>query len=79
VSATQDAHTEHAVLGFVIEELPCLMTVPEIVREIDPTDADAVRRAVRSLLAAGLLRQEGASLLPTRAAVRFERIWSVIQ
>jgi len=50
--------------------------MPELAREfcLDPEDfggGDAFARAVRDLTAAGLLRMNGALIMPTRAAVHF--------
>ncbi len=75
----EDIQTQHAVLGVVMDGLPCIFTVPELVREISPDDEDAVERAVRDLTRVGLLRREGTSLLPTRAATHFNLLVVVAQ
>jgi hypothetical protein len=64
-----DMRTQHAVLGVVVDELPCVFTVPELVREVGPKERDAIERAVTDLIGVGLLRRDGDSVLPTRAAV----------
>lgn len=40
-------------------------------------ERDAFGRAVRDLAGAGLLRREGESVLPTRAALRFQELTDV--
>jgi hypothetical protein len=67
-----DLRAESAVLEFVLSQPPGLLTTRDLLLELE--DADAVERAVRDLTAAGLLRQEGESVLPTLAAVRFDRL-----
>ena len=75
----EDAQTQHAVLGTVINQLPCLLTVPELVREVGPDERDAVERAVDDLVGAGLLRREGDSVLPTRAGMHSALLVAVAQ
>jgi hypothetical protein len=65
-----------AVLSHVLLEHPALLTGEELRRELlvdrqDFSQTDAHDRAVRDLIAAGLLRREGDSIIPTRAAVHF--------
>jgi hypothetical protein len=67
-----DLRAESTVLEFVLSQPPGLLTTRDLLLELK--DADAVERAVRDLTAAGLLRQEGASLYPTLAAVRFDQL-----
>jgi hypothetical protein len=54
------------------------LTICELSREInegeDFSEGDAVERAVRDLVGTGLLRCDGASVLPTRAALHFARL-----
>ncbi len=78
---SQDAGTQRALLAFVLAEHPTQLTTPEVVRELaqDPGDfaeRDAVERAVRDLVGAGLLHRQGAFVLPTRAALHFDRLES---
>lgn len=73
-----DAKAERVVLAFLLEEHPSLLTIPELSRALnaDPgfdTD-DAVERAVRELVGAGLLHCEGAFIVPTRAALYFAQL-----
>lgn len=77
--AAQDARTENAVLAFLLEEHPIRLTLGELslVLHADPqldNPEDAAKRAVRELVGAGLLHQEGRFLAPTRAAIYFERL-----
>ncbi|MES1193577.1 MAG: hypothetical protein ABUM26_04580 [Solirubrobacterales bacterium] len=65
-----------AVLSHVLLEHPALLTGEELRRELfvdrqDFSQTDAHDRAVRDLIAAGLLRREGDSIVATRAAVHF--------
>lgn len=70
----EDAQAQQAVLGLVFDHHPAQLTICELVREIDQGEGDAVERAIRDLVGAGLLRCEGASVLPTRAALHFDRL-----
>lgn len=72
VTERDDEGTQRAVLALVLHEHPALLALSEVEREIDP--GDSTQRAVRDLVGAGLLRREGASVLPTLAALRFERL-----
>jgi hypothetical protein len=67
-----DDRVQRAVLGLVLDESPTLLTPGDLAMEVGPQDA--VGRAVRDLTAVGLLRGEGDSVLPTRAAVHFDRL-----
>ncbi|HEV7563011.1 MAG TPA: hypothetical protein VGO24_05870 [Solirubrobacterales bacterium] len=68
---TDDA-TQRAVLSLVLAEHPILLAASEIEQEIG--SGDATERALRDLISTGLLRQEGALILPTRAALHFDRL-----
>ncbi|MDX6622843.1 MAG: hypothetical protein QOE75_775 [Solirubrobacterales bacterium] len=68
----EDDKAEVAVLAVVLSEHPALMTLAEIAGEVD--DADAADRGVHRLVGVGLLRREGESVIPTRAALRFSRL-----
>lgn len=75
----EDAKTERAVLGFLLDEHPAQLTIPELSQALnaDPggfeTD-DAVERAVRELDGAGLMHCRGGFVAPTRAARYFARL-----
>ena len=68
----EDAAAQRAVLGFVLDEHPTLLAADEVEREVGA--GDAVDRALDDLTGAGLLRREGATVLPTRAALHFDRL-----
>ncbi len=77
--AAEDRRTESAVLAFLLTEYPSKLTVPELSLALntDPgafSSADAVERAVRELVGAGLLHCQGGFVLPTRAALYFSRL-----
>jgi hypothetical protein len=69
---TGDAATQRAVLSLVLHEHPALLAAEEVEREIGA--GDSTERAMRDLTGVGLLRREGASVLPTRAALHFDRL-----
>lgn len=75
----EDARTEFVVLAFLFDEHPVLLTIPELSRALnagsdDFASTDAVERAVRELVGAGLLHCQGPLVVPTRAALYFERL-----
>lgn len=77
--AAQDAKAEHAVLAFLINEHPNQLTVAEVAWALNrgPVEfegEDAIERAVRELVGAGLLHCAGGFVLPTRAALYFARL-----
>lgn len=79
VTAANDAKFEAAVLGQLLALHPVQLTLDELLLAVavDPgdfTQRDAVERAVRELQAAGLLRQSGELILPSRAALRFDEL-----
>lgn len=81
-SVAEDTKTERVVLAFLIEEHPTQLTIPELSLALntDPgvfESGDAVERAVRELVGAGLLRCQGGYVLPTRAALYAERLQTV--
>lgn len=67
-----DDRAQRAVLSLILNEHPAVLASDEVEREIGPDDA--TRRALRDLTGVGLLRREGASVLPTRAALHFDRL-----
>ena len=75
----EDAKAERVVLAFLLEEHPSQLTIPELSRALNAESGgfdseDAVERAVRELVSAGLLHCQGGFVLPTRAALYFERL-----
>ena len=68
---TDDA-TQRAVLSLVLDQHPTLLASEEVEREIGT--GDATERAMRDLSGAGLIRREGVTILPTRAALHFDRL-----
>lgn len=76
---SEDDTVEAAVLQLILDLHPTLLTVAELVREIAGerltfAERDAVERAVRDLVAAGLLHEGDKFAIPTRAAVRFSEL-----
>lgn len=79
--ALPDESWRLGVLSHVLLEHPALLTGEELRRELlvdlqDFSQTDAHDRAVRDLVAAGLLRREGDSIIPTRAAMHFYKLHS---
>jgi len=72
----EDERTQSAVLSLVLNEYPTQLTICEVAREIAVGEGDGPERAIRDLVGVGLLRCEGASVLPTWAALHFDRISS---
>jgi len=77
-TAEDDAAIEAAVLAQMLALHPAVMSLAELIREMgedaDPEGREAVERAVRDLVAAGLLHRDGAFVRPTRAALRFDQL-----
>ncbi|HEX8751907.1 MAG TPA: hypothetical protein VF731_00695 [Solirubrobacterales bacterium] len=74
ITAAEDARAQHAVLIVVLDRHPAILTLCELGREIEPEGGEPTERAVGDLVRAGLLRREGASVLPTRAALHFDSL-----
>jgi hypothetical protein len=75
----QDKKTERAALAFLIYKHPARLTIPELSRVLnadggDLDNGDAVERAIRELVGAGLLECDGAYVVPTRAALYFDAL-----
>jgi len=66
----EDESVQRAVLSLVLDAHPKSLTIPDLAREID--QGDAVERACRDLVGAGLLECRGISITPTEAALRFD-------
>jgi creatinine amidohydrolase/Fe(II)-dependent formamide hydrolase-like protein len=74
-----DSHAEHVVLQHLLAVHPDVVTVQELIREIegeavDFETRDAIRRAARDLSGVGLVHFRGDLVWPTRAALRYEQI-----
>jgi hypothetical protein len=74
-----DRSWQLAVLTHVLALHPDRLSDTELQREMlagtdDFSRNDAHDRAVRDLVAAGLLRHDGDSVIPTRAAMHFDRL-----
>lgn len=75
--ASEDRRTERAVLAFLLDQHPTLLSEDELLFALNPKDLaekDAIARAIRELTGAGLLRASGGSLTPTRAALYFSTL-----
>lgn len=75
----ENTKVERVVLAFLLDEHPSQLTIPELSRALNARPGsfdsdDAVERAVRELVGAGLLYCQGAFVLPSRAAVYFSRL-----
>jgi hypothetical protein len=74
-----DEAWELAVLSCVLVLHPERLSSAELRRQLfvdeqDFSQTDAYDRAVRDLVAVGLLRHDGGSVIPTRAASYFSRL-----
>jgi hypothetical protein len=67
---TESEDVQRVVLALVLAEHPAQLTAEELAREVGA----AVDHAIDDLSRTGLLRREGASILPTRAALHFDRL-----
>ncbi len=72
-TAENDAATESALLQQVLALHPAAVTVEELTRELGEA-RDDVDRAVRDLVATGLLHRSESLVLPSRAALRFDQL-----
>lgn len=77
--AAEDTAIESAVLQHVLALHPTHVTLPELVRDVGGESIgfeqrDAIERAVRDLVGAGLLHQHDSFVLPSRAAIRFDEL-----
>jgi hypothetical protein len=78
-TSAQDAAIESAVLQQVLALHPTAITLEELARELGENGErfaarDALERAVRDLVGAGLLHRSELFVLPTRAALRFDEL-----
>jgi hypothetical protein len=77
--AEEEEREQEAILDHLLCEHPDQLTVAELIREFarDEVDAQYVMRIehnVVELIGAGLLRRDGETIRPTRAALRFHRL-----
>jgi hypothetical protein len=75
----QDARSQNEVLREVLLIYPEAMTLDELIRFLtvgstEFPEIDRIQRAVRDLIAGGLLHRNGDLVLPTRAAVNFNAL-----
>ncbi|HEX5982911.1 MAG TPA: hypothetical protein VFY69_01770 [Solirubrobacterales bacterium] len=75
----EDEGVESAVLRQLLDLHPAQLTLEELTREMSGghrafSEHDAVVRAVRELVAAGLLHRGEEFVVPTRAALRFSEL-----
>jgi hypothetical protein len=70
MQAKSSPQARRAVLGLVLYEHPRELTPRELRKEI----GDDAKDAIVDLLAADLLRREGETVRPTRAALNFYRL-----
>lgn len=78
-TAELDDRDQAAVLRETLSLYPEVLTLEELIREqtfgsSEFDGRDRIERAVRDLVAVGLLQQVGPLVLPTRAAVVFFRL-----
>jgi hypothetical protein len=79
LSSMTDEQMQRVVLGVALREYPILLTFPALAFELFENPADflagyALARAVRDLVVEGLLHSNGYLVLPSRAALCFERL-----
>jgi predicted transcriptional regulator len=72
-TAVEDAAMESALLQQILALHPATITMEELTRELGES-RDDVDRAVRDLVATGLLHRSGSLVLPSRAALRFDEL-----
>jgi hypothetical protein len=75
----EDESVEAAVLQQLLDLHPTRLTLAELIRELGGEHAgfaerDAIERAVRQLVATGLLHEGEGFLVPTRTALRFSEL-----
>ncbi len=72
-TAGEDAAMESALLQQVLALHPTAITLDELARELGE-ERDDVERAVRDLVATGLLHRSESLVLPSRSALRFDEL-----
>lgn len=78
-TAAEDLQDQRRVLREVLFLYPETLTLDELVRELTIDSAefaerDRIKRAVRDLIAGGLIHRVGDLVLPTRAAVLYRSL-----
>ena len=68
----EDLQVQRGTLSLLLHEQPGLLSMRDVAAEIG--SKRAAKDAAQALTALGLLRREGASVLPTRAAVHFNKL-----
>jgi hypothetical protein len=80
-AAAQDKRTEHGILAFLLGEHPAQLTFAEVERVFNASRQkrpdDAIERAVRELVGAGLFHRHGDFVIPTQAALYFAWLWEL--
>lgn len=69
----EDRRDQHGLLELVLAHHPTILTADELERQMS-AGADGFERALWTLTGAGLLRRDGESVLPTFAALTFDRL-----
>jgi hypothetical protein len=80
---TQDLRDQALVLTQVLANWPTPLGIADLIRELAESPAefpqrDRIERAVRDLVGAGLAHRCGVVVLPTHAALRFERLAALL-
>jgi hypothetical protein len=68
-----DLAAQSGLMALVLSLHPTTLAAAELEPQLS-ADADAFSMALRDLVAAGLLRREGESVIPTYAALTFDRL-----
>jgi hypothetical protein len=80
--AAEDAANEAAVMQQLLDLHPTQVTVTELLREVggefaEFDERDALERAIRDLVGAGLLHRRDDFIVPSRAALRFNELLDI--
>jgi hypothetical protein len=70
---SDDLAAQSGLMALVLSLHPTILTAAELEPQMSG-GADAFERALRDLVAAGLLRRDGESVIPTYAALTFDRL-----
>lgn len=74
-SEQADLLVQSGVMSLVLTEHPTLLTLGDVVMEVGASSGElATTQAVHDLTVLGLLHREGGLVLPTRAALQFDRL-----